>query len=222
MSAQRFAKVPALVLDHLAAFSYRELRAYLACAHLANYREPRTVRASVGEIASTAGLQRSHTSEALRSLSAATDDRPAVIVYTPGRNQHTSATVLLIDGAACPDTGQADGAGCTETGHPAGHPTGQARNGSPAESGPLEPESQRKSSSEAEHIREAVRLLQGRSGAPITAEKVAEAIAKAAADAMPSEIMRAAEGVAGAEHVKSALALFGLKLGDVRSKRAHF
>ncbi|MDZ4178565.1 MAG: hypothetical protein U1E29_04950 [Coriobacteriia bacterium] len=147
-SALRFRKVPAFVLETLAdrAFTSRELMVYLACIHLANYTAPRRVRASVATIAQAAGIHRQHATQALRSLARSTSERPAVIDYQPGVNQHATAVVTIIESpAACPVAVHAEDAACPETVHLTVHPTVQARPPLARETSPLEPRANRTS-----------------------------------------------------------------------------
>lgn len=148
MGRDGFRKVPAFVLESLAdhAFTARELRVYLACVFLANYTEPRRVRASVATIAQTAGIQRQHAGSALRSLAVPNAKRPAVIEYESGLNQYVTAVVTIVESSsACPETVHPERVACPEAVHVTVHPTVQARTSVARETSPIEPRANRTS-----------------------------------------------------------------------------
>ncbi len=212
--------------------THRELRTYLACLKLAGFAAPRQMRAVVGTIADAAHIDRAHANRALIALSRPSDDRPALISYRPGKNQYTPAVVTILesgcavtahpDEVACAVTAHPDEVACAVTAHPKAHPTAHPRHLLSAETSLLEPESQREEQLAAELFCEIAELLSRMSPRAITPEQVERAVASSASDLMPSEISRAADGVARAAVVRSPLALFRLKLGDERAARVAF
>jgi hypothetical protein len=222
VAAQRFAKVPAHALEAIprGAFTYRQLVTYLACCHLATYTEPRTVRASVGAVAEAAGIDRTGANRALLALEQASDVRPALITYRRGKNQHTPAVITMLDGPACVDSAQPDSDACATDAHPNAHPDAHPRHALPAQTSPLEPESQRKNKQQPEHIIEAARRISRWSGRNVTAEQVG----KIAADSRPSELRRAVESLVSrdASDVRSPLAVLKLAVADERGRREAF
>lgn len=71
-------------------------------------------------------------------------------------------------------------------------------------------------------IREAARTLSRRDSRPVSPADVAAAIAKHAADALPSEIRTASELVASDGSVRVPLSVFGIRLAEVRASRERF
>lgn len=73
-----------------------------------------------------------------------------------------------------------------------------------------------------EHIRDAARALSRRSANPVTPADVVATIAKAAPDAMPSEIRRAVDLVASDGSVRVPLSIFAIRLKEARAAREAF
>lgn len=232
MPAEPFAKTPMFALEVAPCLTHQELRTYLACLRLAGFKTPRQVRAAVGTIADAAHIDRAHANRALIALSSARDDRPALVTYQPGKNQYAPAVVTILESgcavsahpetAACAISAHPNEAACAESAHPTAHPTAHPRHPLSAETGLLEPESQREEQQAAGLFCEIAELLSRRSSRAIPPEQVERTVACFASDLLPSEIRRAAEGVAGADVVRSPLALFRLKLGDERESRVAF
>lgn len=243
MPAEPFAKTPMFALEAAPGLTHRELRTYLACLRLAGFTTPRQVRAAVGTIAEAAHIDRAHANRALMALSSATDDRPALISYQPGKNQYTLAVVTILEsacavsahretaawavsahpnGVACAVSAHPEPAACAAAAHPKAHPKAHPRHVPSAETGLLEPESQREEQLAAGLFAEIAELLSRRSSRAIPPEHVEREVTSSASDLLPSEIRRAAEGVARTDVVRSPLALFRLKLGDERAARVTF
>lgn len=74
----------------------------------------------------------------------------------------------------------------------------------------------------ANEIREAARSLSRRSSKPVTPADVTATIAKAAPDAMPSEIRRAVDLVASDGSVRVPLSIFAIRLKEARAAREAF
>lgn len=232
MPTEPFAKTPMFALEAAPDLTHRELRTYLACLRLAGFTAPRQVRAAVGTIAEAAHIDRAHANRALIALSSSSDDRPALISYQPGKNQYTPAVVTILE-SACAVSAHAQTAACAisahpetvawaDTAHPKAHPKAHPRHLPSAETGPLEPESQREEQLAACLFSEIAELLSRRSPRAIPPEHVEREITSSASDLLPSEIRRAAEGVLRTDVVRSPLSLFRLKLGDERAARVTF
>lgn len=232
MPTELFAKMPMFAIEAAPRLTHQELRTYLACLGLACYSAPRRVRASVGTIADAAHIDRAHANRALIALSSSRDDRPALVTYKPGKNQYAPAMVTILESGcaesahpqtvACAVTAHPNATACAVLAHPTAHPKAHPRHLLSAETSLLEPESQREEQLAAELFREIAELLSRMSPRAITPEQVERAVASSASDLMPSEISRAADGVARAAVVRSPLALFRLKLADERAARVAF
>ncbi|HEO71943.1 MAG TPA: hypothetical protein ENN80_11825 [Candidatus Hydrogenedentes bacterium] len=221
MPVEPFAKTPMFALEAAPGLTHRELRTYLACLRLAGFTAPRQVRAAVGTIADAAHIDRAHANRALIALSGSSDDRPALISYRPGKNQYAPAVVTILE-SGCVVSAHPQSAACAVSAHPKAHPKAHPRHLPSAETAPLEPESQREEQLAAGLFSEIAELLSRRSSRTIPPEHVERAVTSSASDLLPSEIRRAAEGVARAGVVRSPLALFRLKLGDERASRVAF
>ena len=175
-----------------------------------------TVRSTVRALAEDTGASRSAVHRALGSLDAA-----GVIDYTPARSRHEQSTIVVLLRHIVPPAGRKKA--------PIVPPAGQQRDDSgtidgfsPAETPPLASlASLEQSSSEyPEHVREAAHSLSRWSSKQITPA----AVAKAAADNLPSELRHAVENLCGRDpsSVGSPLAVLKLALTDERNRRDSF
>ncbi len=88
-----------------------ERRVYLCLLRLASTKPPRVVNIGPRGISRETGIDPAHVTRALKSLASSNDKRPALIRYSPGKNQHEASEIEIIEdprlegsafaGAAC-------------------------------------------------------------------------------------------------------------------------